>query len=485
MNKQAISNTSKETKNTQSKKPLFSLLDMNKQAISNTSKENKKAPQETKNMQSSEQPTNDYFQPKKPLFSLDRASKILKDEDQRWKYIKSSLIPEHLTTEKTIEDKFLVNMWLTQFSRQQSLTKFDGQCLLYEKRSDIENKTVDELKNEIIEHVNSIDYPSKLSDWAWNVALFDLNFIADACPYIKIPKIITDENTIVKNIQENEPRPWRMRKVPLTTNDGSTIPTVILWRLNHLSPQLTGFFLENLLAYHVYGSIETFWKYEDASFEINDFDAMERGKEGKVFTKEDKEVILHLLTSANFYMDNAGKVHLFRNAIQEGNNDSGVYPDESNDNSMVHNGVQFPSYLHQLLYASISQYIKMGIDDDSYAAINKFIDTFNDPFLIQDIEHYSQSLQKTKYRDCLHRAWDKVSPFHSIEVSGNYYGRYMVGEMDYKFTDRIVDAKAVKDATPEKWFAQIYFYRQIGKFNFKKLQVISFLDKIIYSFEEM
>lgn len=457
---------------------------MNKQVISNTSKENNNAQHETKNTQSSEQSTNDYYQPKKPLFSLDQASKILDINDRRWKYIPGKLLPAHLKTEKIDEDKFLVNMWLTKFSHKQSIEKFDEQYLLY-SHPEIRDKSEDELLNEIIEHVNSIDHPSKLSEWAWNVALFDLNFIVDACPHVRIPKLITDENTNGENIQGNELRPWRMRTIDLTSNDGSLISTMILWRLNHLSPQLTGFFLENLLAYHIYGSIETFWKYENASFEINDFESMERGKEVKVFTKEDRDVILHLLTSANFYMDNAGQVHRFRNYIQEGNSNSADHADESNNNSMTHNEVHWPSYLHQLLYASISQFIQKGINDDSYDAINKFIDAFSNPCLIQDIECYSQSLRKTKYLNYLHRVWDKVSPFHSIEVSGDYNGHYMLGEMDYKFTDMIVDAKAVKDAKPEKWFAQIYFYRQIGKFNSSRLHVISFFNNKIYSFNEM
>lgn len=454
---------------------------MNRQVISNTSKENKEAQHEMRITHSSEQSINEYFQPKKPLFSLDRISKISKNNEQRWNFIPRDLLPEHL---RTAEDKFIVNMWLTKFSHKQSIIKFDEQYLL-RLHPEINDKSKDELINEIIEHINSIDHPSKLSEWAWNVALFDLSFIVDACSHVHIPKLITGENADGENIQENELRPWHMRTIDLTSNDGSPISTMILMRLNYLSPQLTGFFLENLLAYHLYGSIETFWKYEDASFEINDFESMERGKEVKVFTKEDRDVILHLLTSANFYMDNSGQVHLFQDSIQEGNNNSAEHADEFSNNSMTLDEVHWPSYLHQLLYVSISQSIQKGINDDSYDAMNKFIDAFNNPCIIQHIERYSQSLRKTKYLNYLYRVWDKVSPFHSIEVSGDYNGHYLLGEMDYKFTNMIVDAKAVKDPAPEKWFAQIYFYRQMGKFNFNKLQVISFLNNKIYSFDEM
>lgn len=418
----------------------------------------------------SERSSTEYRQSKKPVYSLDR---FPKDKCPPGHYISKDLLPAHF---KSVEGKFIVNMWLTQFSHKQSIEKFDEQYLLY-YHSEIKNKFEDELLNEIIEHVKSINHPSKLSEWAWNAVLFDLNFITDACPFVQIPKLITGGNTNGGKIQENELRPWRMRTIKLISNDGSSISNAILWRLNHLSPQLTGFFLENLLAYHIYGSIETFWKYEDASFEINDFESMECGKEVKVFTKEDRDVILHLLTSANFYMDNAGQVHLFQNSAE--------HADEFNNNSMTHNEVHWPSYLHQLLYASISQSIQKGINDDGYDAINKFIDVFNNPCIIQDIERYSQSLRKARCLKYLCRAWDKVSAFHSFEVSGDYNGHYMLGEMDYKFRDRIVDAKAVKDARPEKWFAQIYYYRQMGKFNFKKLQVISFLNNEIYSFEEM
>lgn len=453
-------------------------LEMDNHINSNQLKGDNKDQYEQRNLPSIDYPVNDYYQSEKPLFTLD---KYPKNNDQPWGYLSREALPAYLRSQ---DDKFLVNMWLTQFSHKQSIEKFNEQYLL-RVHPEIKNKSVDELKNEIIKHVNSIDHPSELSEWARNVALFDLNFIADACPYVKIPKLITDEYTNGENIHENELRPWRMRTIELTTNDGSLIPTAILWRLNHLSPQLTGFFLENLLAYHIYGSIETFWKYENASFEINDFESMARGKEVKVFTKEDRDVIIHLLTSANFYMDNAGQVHLFRNYIQEGNSSSDVLIIDSNNNSMTLDKVHWPSYLHQLLYASISQSIQKGINDDSYDAINKFIDAFNSPCLIQDIERYSQSLRKTKYLNYLYRVWDKVSPFHSIEVSGDYNGHYMLGEMDYKFTNMIVDAKAVKDPTPEKWFAQIYFYRQMGKFNFNKLQVISFLNNKIYSFNEM
>lgn len=454
------------------------VLDMNRQVVSNTSKENKEAYHEMINTYLSEHSTTEYFQQKKPVFSLDRLSN---DDELHWIYLPKDILPGHL---KSFNDKFIVNMWLTKFSHKQSIEKFDEQYLLY-FHSEIKNKSENELLNEIIEHIKSINHPSKLSEWAWNVALFDLRFIADACPFVQIPKLITGEKTNGGKIQENELRPWGMRTIDLISNDSSSISTMILRRLNHLSPQLTGFFLENLLAYHIYGSIETFWKYEDASFEINDFESMERGKEVKIFTKEDRDVILHLLTSANFYMDNAGQVHLFQNSIQEGNSNSAEHADEFNNNSMTHNEVHWPSYLHQLLYASISQSIQKGINDDSYDAINKFIDTFNNPCMIQDIEQYSQSLRKARCLKYLCRAWDKVNPFHSIEVSGDYNGHYMLGEMDYKFRDRIVDAKAVKDPTPEKWFAQIYYYRQMSKFNFKKLQVISFLDNKIYSFNEM
>lgn len=453
-------------------------LEMDNHINSNQLKGDNKDKYEQRNLPSLDYPVNDYYQPEKPLFTLD---KYPKNNDQPWGYLSKEALPTHL---RSYTDKFLVNMWLTKFSHNQSIEKFNEQYLL-RVHPEIRDKSEDKLKNEIIEHVNDIDHPSKLSEWAWNVVLFDLNFIADACPYVKIPKLITDEHTNGENIQGNELRPWRMRTIDLTSNDGSPISNWILSRLNHLSPQLTGFFLENLLAYHIYGSIETFWKYENALFEINDFESMERGKEVKVFTKEDRDVILHLLTSANFYMDNAGQVHRFRNYIQEGNSNSAEHADKSNNNSMTHNEVHWPSYLHQLLYASISQFIQKGINDNSYDAINNFIDAFSDPCLIQDIERYSQSLRKTKYLNYLYRVWDKVSPFHSIEVSGDYNGHYMLGEMDYKFTNMIVDAKAVKEPTPGKWFAQIYFYRQMGKFNFNKLQVISFLNNKIYSFNEM
>lgn len=441
-------------------------LAMNNHITSNPLKGNIEAYYEARNLPSFDCSINEYYQPRKPLFSLD---KFPKNNVQPWGYLSKEALPAHF---KSFEGKFLVNMWLTKFSKKQSITTFNEQYLLH-VHPEIKNKSEDELKNEIIEHVNSIDHPSKLSEWAWNVALFDLNFIVDACPFVQIPKLITGEKIDWKNIQENEPRPWHMRATELITNDGSPISTGIIERLNYLSPQLTGFFLENLLAYHIYGSIETFWKYENASFEINDFESMERGKEVKIFTKEDRDVILHLLTSANFYMDNAGQVHRFRNSADNA--------DESN------NEVHWPSYLHQLLYASISQSIQKGINDDSYNAMNKFIDAFNNPTIIQDIERYSQSLQKTKYLNHLYMNWDRTTPFHSIKVSGDYRGHHMIGEMDYKFTNMnmILDAKAVKHPTPEKWFAQIYYYRQMGKFNFKKLQVISFLDNKIYLFNEI
>ena len=444
---------------------------MNKSAFIVPSKDTNEAQHEQRNGHLVERPSNEYFQPRKPLFTLDRLPKTSKNNEQRWNFIPRDLLPDHF---RSTEDKFIVNMWLMKFSHKQSIMKFDEQYLL-RLHPEINDKSKDELISEIIEHINSIDHPSKLSEWAWNVALFDLNFIKDACTHVQVPKLITDENMDV-NVNENELRPWHMRAVDLTSNDGSTISTMIMMRLNYLSPQLTGFFLENLLAYHLYGSIETFWKFEDASFEINDFESMERGKEVKIFTKEDRDVILHLLTSANFTMDD-GQVHLFSS--------SNEHAEETCNSSISPNEVQWPSYLHQLLYASISQSIQKGINEDSYDAINKFIDAFNNPFIIQHIEQYSQSLKKTKYLNYLYRVWDKVSPFHSIEVSGEYNGHYMLGEMDYKFTNMILDAKAVKDPTPEKWFAQIYFYRQMGKFNFKKLQVISFLNNKIYTFDEM
>ena len=94
-------------------------------------------------------------------------------------------------------------------------------------------------------------------------------------------------------------------------------------------------------------------------------------------------------------------------------------------------------------------------------------------------------MKQMKYVHYLYRCWNKSTPFHSIEVSGELESHYMLGEMDFKFQEMIVDAKAVKDPVPEKWFAQMYFYRQMGKFDLHKMQVISFLNNKIYSFEEL
>lgn len=407
----------------------------------------------------------ELFVQRKPLFSLDPT---IRNVDQRWNFIPKDILPEHL---RSNEDKFLVNLWLMKFSYKQSITKFDEQYLL-RLHQEIWQMSKEDVINEIIQHVNSITHPSKLSEWAWNAKQFNLNFLLMNCPKISIPRIITDDQEEKSwNANENGLKPWKMRSIDLTTSDSSPVSTMILMRLNYLSPQLTGFFLENLLAYHLYGDMETFWKFEKADFEVNDFESMNDGQEVQNFTVEDRNVLLHLLTSADIYMGSDGIVK---------SSDARVENTE-----FQYEGLAWPSYLHQLLFASISQSIQKGINIDSYDAINKFIDAFNNPTILQHIEQYSQSMKKMKYVHHLYRFWDKATPFHSIEVSGYLAVDHMLGEMDYKFKDMIVDAKAVKDPTPEKWFAQLYFYKQMGGFDIHNLQVISFLNNKIYTFKEL
>lgn len=310
-----------------------------------------------------------------------------------------SFIPRiYLKPEFQADDaKYVVNLWLMMKAGRNNIEEFDEQYLISQYSNELDTfATVEDILKVIRKYVERIESPSKLSGW-----IISLQNIIES-KWCEIPE-------------------YKLEEVRLCNSDNSEPPLAIVHYLNHISPQLCGYYFENILDYCLRGLIESIWQVQLC------------GKDAVIaFSKDDQDLIEKLCPT---------------------------------------------SIPGKILLQSIKQFIAKQINIMTYTDVYNFIDAVKDNETA--ISKYIHSLSTTGYVQ-RYKAYKEIQ--HSIDVEGRYRGLYQHGEMDFLIGNTIIDAKACKNIHLQQWLLQMNIYREIHDSGISKMEIVSFLNNKIYHF---
>lgn len=233
--------------------------------------------------------------------------------------------------------KYIVNLWLMMKAGKSNIEEFDEQYLISQYSKELNTfATVEDIIKIIQSYVEKIESPSKLSGW-----IFSLQNIVES-EWCEIPEYKMEENR-------------------LCSSDNSEPPLAIVHYLNHISPQLCGYYFENILAYCLHGLNETDWQVQLCGIETI-----------ISFSKDDQLLIEKLCPEST-----VGKI----------------------------------------LLQTIKQYIAKRINIDTYSNIYNFIDAVKSNET--EISKYIYSISTTGYVQ-RYKTYKEIQ--HSVDVEGRYRG---------------------------------------------------------------
>ena len=298
-------------------------------------------------------------------------------------------------------------------------------CYMYSSVTSL--MTIDEILDEVIRYIDTISHPSIVSQWIYLISNLGL------CDYLE------NRLTIMNRTHYLFPKGITYKKSILQTVSHEQPPTLMISILNSIDPQLTGFLLENILANiigidepppSIPGNIDTDLAWNDKNTDV-------------------------------FFA-------ILKNEIGE-----------------------WKSKYHFLIYASIMDYFKLSFDSDGVSKAAEYMNYFTivNPSAIRLLRDYENVLSETTYVKSLSRRVIDGIPYHGIRVNGTIESKSYQGEIDFVIGDSIIDAKAVKITKSNEeekvltWFSQVNIYRKLYNKNIKHLEVISFLNNTVYTFE--
>ena len=293
--------------------------------------------------------------------------------------------------------KYIVNIWLMTKTNKNDVERFDDQYLILQYSEEVNKfETTNDIIAAIQEYVEKIESPSVLSGW-----IVSLQKIVDL-EWCKIPE-------------------FKMEEVRLCCSDNTEPPLAIAHYLNHISPQICGYYFENILDYCFRGLYEAEWQVQLC------------GNNNVISFSHDDQQLIEKLCPDNV----PGKI----------------------------------------LLQSIKQYIAKSIKIETYKHIYSFIDAVVK--YETEITKYIYTLGNTGYvqRYKTHREF-----YHSIDVEGRYRNLYQHGEMDFLIGNTIIDAKACKHIHLLQWFVQMNIYRELHDIHINRMEIVSFLNNKIYKF---
>lgn len=349
--------------------------------------------------------------------------------EKNWNYLNKNLLPEFLCNP---EGKQLTCLWLLTKSDKQNFETFNDSYLLRLYSDELAKfQSSEELLEYILKYIESLEFPSSLSKWINNIYLFNEYFYEITRKY-EFPK-------------------YEISESPLCFENGMKPSLSIPSYLNFVSPQMTGYFIENVFAYlirgHKYCLKSKFKSCIDYTY-LTKISAT-----SNPLTETDKEQLL---------------IHL------------------SNDG-------YYKTYIHWLTHISIGQFINKSLSCDKYNEIFKFIQAIDNEKQLILIDKYINELNETvylKHLKELYTTYPENENFHSVNVAGTINGtkNNLHGECDYVFMKpyTIIDAKVANNPTLNTWFNQLMIYKKLmdnDKLPNPKLKIISFLNNTIYTFK--
>lgn len=231
----------------------------------------------------------------------------------------------------------------------------------------------------------------------------------------------------------------------LSKQDGSEPPLILLSFMNFHAPRLTGYIMENLLYLLIKkGDIVLSGKYEE------------------------------LLNS--FEIENMRDIPICRDEIKYICNKF-IYRNDEN--------YMFIDFVNYVIFKSIHQFLKKGIDLDKLEELWQFLKIFNEAEKKQ-FKKYIDELKQTTFVKKLQKIYNENC--HSVDVAGRYldYPNNLHGEIDFMFNKpyTIIDSKVVKNPDTLAWYYQLDIYSKLlGKKIIPLLQIVNFLENKIYTFK--
>ena len=319
--------------------------------------------------------------------------------------------------------KFVINAWLMTKSQNQFIDDFQDQYLVDVYGDEINSfDSIEDIINDIFKYVDKITMPSKLSTWIANFHSSEqLNLVChkwlEERPLLSLPNFTYSEES-------------------LTLMNGAKPSLATLYYMNVINAQLTGYYLENILAYCIYNDVEL-WRQ-----------------------KESKEVTVQILNQSDSLTITDSDITVLKHRC-------------SNENG-------FKSLPHELLYLTFVQAINKKLTGSAYTSFFKLADFIDDEVYNASICRYIDELSKCSYVQSLQKF--KNENFHSISVYKVIDGKYISGELDFMFPNSIVDAKCTRSPHIAQWAAQLYVYKLLTNHQANNLAIVSFLNNTVYKF---
>lgn len=329
-----------------------------------------------------------------------------------WQFLRKDYIPDFIL--ECEDGKFYVYLWLMAKENVNSIDALVNPNLLlrlHEKELSKLSEMKD-LETDIQKYVDTITFPSVLSKWAH---LLNRDF---------------------------EPK---FRAVDVRQQNGSSPSIAVISYLNFISPQLTGYLLENVLWAIIKNDLTNL-----SAKDIPDLSIQLIGDEKLPLTDESKQMILSQF--------------------------------EIKDE-------KFASIYDKYLYMAVCQYFEKCITLEKYEdfwRLSTAKESTKKHFELYcyelegccQIKGFQRKFQESKNKD-----------IHSVKVSGkwNEFPRSNLrGEIDFIFPEHgiILDAKCVKNPVIAEWFYQLSIYEALyGSANRFKLQIFNFLENKLYEFQ--
>ena len=267
-----------------------------------------------------------------------------------------------------------------------------------------------------------------------------LKSISSVTGFVRMWKTIEDlrslyPSSVVKDV--NRPLPsFTATTYSMCGVNDPKLDNIIVWEMNAISPEITGYFFENMLAYVL-----------DLDYE-KDTSAILRRKDGEItieqFNRMMDRIRSEVITMAN---DAQTNTHKF---------------DEIDD----------------ILYSSILAYLEKNNLTESVAAgirgLYKYVYTW-----IDQLNEYLENLKKSSIVMSMSR---EIGMTHSLYVESSDPDLPIHGEIDFCSNSYITDAKCYKMEDFIGWFMQLHLYRQLLNNHALRLRIVCFTTNKVHEF---